>query len=60
MSVASMSIFEIARLLLARYRIIKGSQIVMAQNQVAERTALHLAEVAAIEARINALEASNG
>ena len=60
MSVAGLSIFEIARWLLARYRLIKGSQIVMAQNQVVKRTAAHLAEVAAIEARIEALEAANG
>lgn len=60
MSVASMSIFEIARLLLARYRIIKGSQIVMAQDQVARRTEALRQEVTQIEARIDALEASNG
>jgi len=60
MTIDSMSIYDIARMLLDRYRIDRGAKIIMAQNQVAKRTAAHLAEVAQIRERIDALEASNG
>jgi len=60
MTIDSMSIYDIARMLLDRYRLDRGAKIVMAQNQVAKRTAAHLAEVAQIRERIDALEASNG
>jgi cell division protein FtsB len=58
--IGGMTIFEIARMLLDRYRIDRGAKIIMAQNQVVKRTAAHLAEVAQIRERIDALEASNG
>ena len=61
MTIDSMSIYDIARMLLDRYRLDRGAKIIVAQNQVAKRTAAHLAEVAAIEARIDTLQAvSNG
>lgn len=61
MNLTGMTIYEIARLLLDRYQLVRGSQIVIAQNQVAKRTAAHREEVAQIRARIDALEAaSNG
>ena len=60
MTIDSMSIYDIARMLLSRYRMDRGCKIVLAQNQVAKRTEALLHEVTQIEARIDALEASNG
>lgn len=60
MSIDTMSIFEIARMLLSRYRTDRYCKIIMAQDQVARRTEALRQEVTQIEARIDALEASNG
>jgi hypothetical protein len=60
MTIDSMGIYEIARMLLARYRRDRGCQIVLGQKQVAKRTEALVSEVTQIAARIDALEASNG
>jgi len=47
-------------MLLSRYRTDRYCKIIMAQDQVARRTEALRQEVTQIEARIDALEASNG
>jgi len=60
MNIEGLTIYEIARMLLSRYRTDRYCKIIMAQDQVARRTEALRQEVTQIEARIDALEASNG
>ena len=60
MNVEGLTIYEIARMLLSRYRTDRYCKIIMAQNQVAQRSAALQDEVTQIGARIDALEAGNG
>lgn len=60
MNMEGLTIYEIARMLLRRYRLVRKCEIVLAQDQVAQRSAALQDEVTQIEARIDALEAGNG
>ena len=60
MNVEGLTIYEIARMLLSRYRTDRHCKIIMAQDQVARRTEALRQEVTQIGARIDALEGSNG
>ncbi len=60
MDIEGLTIYEIARMLLSRYRTDRYCKIIMAQDQVTRRTEALLREATQIEARIDALEAGNG